>query len=54
MVEGRVNGRVRRITLGRWPVMPWSKPAESPEMKASIADGYDPTTTKTEAVTFKG
>ena len=22
VLEGRVNGRVRRITLGRWPVMP--------------------------------
>jgi len=53
IVEGRVNGRVRRITLGRHPVMSVAKArAAALKTKGSIADGVDPTTTETEAVTF--
>jgi integrase len=53
IVEGRVNGRVRRITLGRHPVMSVAKArAEALKTKGSIADGIDPTTVETGAVTF--
>lgn len=53
IVEGRVNGRVRRITLGRWPVMSVAKARGAAlTLKGNIADGHDPTATETEAVTF--
>lgn len=53
IVEGRVNGRVRRITLGKHPVMSVAKArAAALKMKGDMADGIDPTTVETEAVTF--
>ena len=54
IVEGRVNGRVRRITLGKHPVMSVAKArAAALKMKGDMADGIDPTTAvETEAITF--
>jgi integrase len=54
IVEGRVNGRVRRITLGRHPVMSVAKArGQALRTKGDIADGIDPTAAEAEAVTFK-
>ena len=53
IVEGRVNGRVRRITLGKHPVMSVAKArAAALKMKGDMADGIDPTTVETEAISF--
>jgi integrase len=52
-LEGRVHGRVRRMTLGRWPVMPVVKArVRANEWKATIAAGGDPTAADDRAVTF--
>jgi integrase len=53
ILEGRVKGRVRRMTLGRWPVMPVVKARRRAlEKKGVIADGGDPTAAEDQAVTF--
>lgn len=55
VLEGRVKGRVRRITLGRWPAVPVVKARKRAlELKSTIADGGDPTAgPATEDTTFK-
>src|ERR1700731_3806311 len=54
ILEGRVHGRVRRMTLGRWPVMPVVKARKRAlEWKSVIADGGDPTASDDQAITFK-
>jgi integrase len=41
--EGRVRGRPRRITLGRWPVMNVDQARDGVmKIRAAIADGHDP------------
>ena len=50
IVEGRVNGRVRRITLGRYPAMSVAKARIAAlKMKGEIQDGIDPTVAEAEA-----
>jgi integrase len=52
-LEGRVHGRVRRMTLGRWPVMPVVKARRKAlDWKSIIADGGDPTITEAQDTTF--
>jgi integrase len=54
VVEGRINGRVRRITLGRWPVLATVVARrEALKMKTDIRAGIDPTVTAAAAATFK-
>jgi integrase len=54
ILEGRVKRRVRRMTLGRWPVMSVTKArARALQMKGLIADGGDPTASTDQAITFK-
>jgi integrase len=46
ILEGRIHGRVRRMTLGRWPELPVVKAKKKAlEWKAAIAEGKDPTAT---------
>jgi integrase len=54
VVEGRINGRVRRITLGRWPVLATVVARrEALKMKTDIRAGLDPTVTAAAATTFQ-
>jgi integrase len=53
VIEGRIKDRVRRVSIGRWPVWPVAKARHRAlEMKALIADGGDPTATEAETTTF--
>jgi integrase len=53
ILEGRVKGRVRRITLGRWPVLPVVKARKRAlEWKSIIDDGGDPVASEAQATTF--
>jgi integrase len=53
ILEARVHGRVRRMTLGRWPVLPVIKARKRAlEWKTIIADGGDPAVAEAEATTF--
>jgi len=54
VIEGRIKGRVRRVTLGKWPVLPVVKARRRAlEMKSVIADGGDPTAAEPGATTFE-
>ncbi len=55
VLEGRVNGRVRRITIGRWPAVSVVKARKRAlELKSAIADGTDPTAdSDADKATFK-
>lgn len=53
ILECRVKGRVRRMTLGKWPVMPVVKARRrAVEWKGIIDDGGDPTAAGPETTTF--
>lgn len=54
VIEGRIKGRVRRVTIGRWPVLSTvTARREALKMKTDIRAGLDPTAAAEARPTFQ-